>query len=58
MFAAFLPAVSKDALKRMSREVRSWRIHLRTTSDLAGLAEWINPVGAGSPTTAGSTGPS
>lgn len=44
MFAAFLPAVSKDALKRMSEELRSWRIHLRTTSDLAELAEWINPV--------------
>jgi RNA-directed DNA polymerase len=44
MFAAFLPAVSKDALKRMSEEVRSWRIHLRTTTDLADLAEWINPV--------------
>jgi RNA-directed DNA polymerase len=44
MFAAFLPAVSKDALKRMSEEVRSWRVHLRTTSDLAELAELINPV--------------
>jgi RNA-directed DNA polymerase len=44
MFAAFLPAVSKDALKKMSEEVRSWRIHLRTTSDLAELAWWINPV--------------
>jgi RNA-directed DNA polymerase len=47
MFAAFLPAVSKDALKRMSEEVRSWRIHLRTTTDLADLAEWINPVVSG-----------
>ena len=32
---AFLPAASKEALKKMSAEVRSWRIHLRTTSDLA-----------------------
>jgi RNA-directed DNA polymerase len=47
MFAAFLPAVSKDALKRMSEEVRSWRIHLRTTTDLADLAGWINPVVSG-----------
>jgi RNA-directed DNA polymerase len=47
MFAAFLPAVSKDALKRMSEEVRSWRIHLRTTTDLAELAWWINPVVSG-----------
>ena len=44
MFTAFLPAVSKDALKRMSEEVRSWRIHLRTATDLAELARWINPV--------------
>lgn len=44
MFAAFLPAVSTDALKNMSREVRSWRLHLRTTTDLAELARWINPV--------------
>ena len=44
MFAAFLPAVSKDALKSMSGEVRRWRINLRTTSDLGELAEWMNPV--------------
>jgi len=43
-FASFLPAVSPDALKKMSREVRSWRIHLRTTTDLAELARFINPV--------------
>ena len=43
-FAAFLPAVSKDALKRMSGEVRRWRIHLRTTSDIGELAGWMNPV--------------
>src|SRR5260370_19449126 len=30
MFTGVLPAVSKDALKRMSEEVRSWRIHLGT----------------------------
>ena len=42
--AAFLPAVSKDALKKMSEEVRSWRIHLRTATDLEDLAAWINPV--------------
>src|SRR5258708_31949829 len=44
IFTGFLPAVSKDALKRMSEEVRSWRIHLRTTTDLQALAEWINPI--------------
>jgi hypothetical protein len=44
MFTAFLPAISKDALKAKSRTVRRWRIHLHTTSDLADLAEWMNPV--------------
>ncbi|MBV9096187.1 MAG: hypothetical protein JO132_20320, partial [Streptosporangiaceae bacterium] len=44
MFSAFLPAVSKDALKRMSEEVRAWRIHLRTGTELDDLAAWINPI--------------
>lgn len=44
MFTGFLPAVSKDALKRMSGEVRSWRIHLRTATELQDIAEWINPI--------------
>jgi RNA-directed DNA polymerase len=44
MFTAFLPAVSRDALKKMSVTVRRWRINLRTTSDIAALAEWMNPV--------------
>ena len=44
MFTAFLPAVSKDALTDKGRTVRRWRLHLRTTSDLGELAEWMNPV--------------
>ena len=44
MFTGFLPAVSKDALKRMSEEVRSWRVHLRTGTELEDLAAWINPI--------------
>jgi RNA-directed DNA polymerase len=44
MFSAFLPAVSRDALKKMNEEVRAWRIHLRTATDLDELAAWINPV--------------
>ena len=44
MFTGFLPAVSKDALKKMSGVVRSWRIHLRTATELQDLAERINPV--------------
>jgi RNA-directed DNA polymerase len=44
MFSAFLPAVSKDALKRMSEEVHSWRIHLRSGTELQDIASWVNPV--------------
>src|SRR5487761_1418530 len=44
LFSAFLPAVSRDALKRMNEEVRAWRIHLRTATELDELAAWINPV--------------
>ena len=44
MFTAFLPAVSREALKKMSGEVRRWRINLRTTSDIGELARWMNPV--------------
>ena len=44
MFAAFLPAVSKDALKRMSEDLRSWRIHTRTATELEDIASWVNPV--------------
>ena len=44
MFSAFLPAMSGDALKDKGSTIRRWRLHLRTTSDLAELAEWLNPV--------------
>nr|WP_312033981.1 MULTISPECIES: group II intron maturase-specific domain-containing protein [unclassified Rhodococcus (in: high G+C Gram-positive bacteria)] len=44
MFSAFLPAASIDARKNMGAVVRSWRLHLRTTTDLEELARWINPV--------------
>jgi group II intron reverse transcriptase/maturase len=42
-FTSFLPAISKDALNKISAQVRSWRLHLRTGQDLAGLARQINP---------------
>jgi RNA-directed DNA polymerase len=41
---SFLPAVSNDALARMSGQVRRWRLHLWTTRNLDQLADWINPV--------------
>jgi RNA-directed DNA polymerase len=46
-FSAFLPAVSAAALKSMGEVVRSWRLHLRTTTDVAELARWINPIVGG-----------
>jgi RNA-directed DNA polymerase len=43
-YTGFLPAVGKDALKRMNEEVRAWRIHLHDAMELEDLAAWINPV--------------
>lgn len=47
LFVGFQPAVSAQALKARSQQVRRWRIHLRTGLDLDELAETINPVVAG-----------
>jgi len=44
IFTSFLPAISKDALKQVSRTVRRWRLHLRTGHTLAELAAEINPI--------------
>ena len=44
MFTSFLPAISKDALKKISGEVRRWRLHRRTGHTLAELARRINPI--------------
>ena len=43
-FSAFLPAISKQALKRIGAEVRSWRLHHRTGHTFADLARRINPI--------------
>lgn len=43
-FTSFLPAVSKQALKRMSAVVHSWHLHRRTGSTSSDLARMINPV--------------
>lgn len=43
-FTNFLPAISKEALKKISREVRSWRLHLRIGLTFAELARRINPI--------------
>jgi RNA-directed DNA polymerase len=44
MFTAFVPAISRDALTRISREVRGWRLHRRTGHTLDDLAERIGPI--------------
>jgi RNA-directed DNA polymerase len=44
LFNSLQPAISKDAWKRISAEVRSWRLHRRTTWDLADIARTINPI--------------
>ncbi len=46
-FSNFLPAISKDALNKISAAVRSWRLHLRTGHTFIDLARRINPIVAG-----------
>ena len=43
-FMRFLPAISKDALKKISQEVRSWRVHRQVGLTFAEIARRINPV--------------
>ncbi|MBF8193733.1 reverse transcriptase [Nonomuraea sp. K274] len=44
MFLSFMPAISGEALSRISSEVRSWRLHHRTNLTEADLARVINPI--------------
>jgi len=46
-FTSFLPAMSTEALKAKSTELRAMRIHRRTTLSLDDLARWLNPIVAG-----------
>ncbi len=43
-FTSFLPAISKDALKKISAEVRSWKLHRQVRLTSADIARWVNPV--------------
>ena len=43
-FSSFLPAISKEALNKISQEVRRWRLHRRIRHSLAELATRINPI--------------
>jgi len=47
VFTSFLPGVSADALKRMRKVIRGWRIHRRTPDTLGELAQQYNPVARG-----------
>ena len=47
LFSRFLPAMSREALKAKSADLRRMRIHRRTTMTLSDLARWLNPIVAG-----------
>jgi group II intron reverse transcriptase/maturase len=44
LFTSFSPAISNDAAKRIRREIKRWRLHLRSGQSLAELAQEINPI--------------
>lgn len=46
-FVNFSPAVSDEAVRRMRREVRRWRLHLRPGATLTDLAQTVNAVTQG-----------
>ncbi|MGW6795808.1 group II intron reverse transcriptase/maturase [Streptomyces chartreusis] len=46
-FLSFDPEISKEALKRLSAEVRSWHLHTRADLSFVDLARWVNPRVAG-----------
>jgi RNA-directed DNA polymerase len=43
-FTSFLPAISTEALKTKSADLRRKRIHRRTNLSLDDLARWLNPI--------------
>lgn len=43
-FVGFHPAVSNKAIRKMNRQIRSWKLHLWSTKTLEELARWCNPV--------------
>jgi group II intron reverse transcriptase/maturase len=46
-FTSFLPAISPEALKAKSADLRAMRIHRRVDLSLDDLARWLNPIVAG-----------
>ncbi len=47
LFASFQPAISKQALKKISGEVRSWRLHRWSHASWKDIARFANPRVAG-----------
>jgi group II intron reverse transcriptase/maturase len=43
-FTSFLPAISKQALKKISGEVRRWRLHRKVPLTMTEIAKKINPI--------------
>jgi len=43
-FINFTPAVSNEAKTKMRRQMRKWKLHLRTDKDLEDLSKMLNPV--------------
>lgn len=43
-FISFAPAVSRDALAKMRREIKGWQLHRRTGTSLQELADQYNPT--------------
>jgi hypothetical protein len=44
LFASFQPAISNDAQKKISEQIRRWRLHRWIGFNLADIARQINPV--------------
>jgi group II intron reverse transcriptase/maturase len=49
VFTGFGPAASKDAIKKMNEQVKSWRLHRLTGHTIGEIARVISPVIRGSP---------
>jgi hypothetical protein len=59
VFTGFGPAASKDAIKKMNEQVKSWRLHRLTGHTIGEIAKEINPeIRAGCSTTEDFTSPS
>lgn len=43
VFVNFSPAIGDKAIKRIKKEIRSWKIHLRSDKELEDLARMFNP---------------